>query len=264
MDPLFLGLILLLAFAISAISGLIGLTGGIVMAPALLFLPQLFGFPALDMKAVSGLTITQSLFGGIAGAIAHRRRKSVSRPLVVVVGGAMALAAFGGALLSGVVSNKTLSLIFAGLAIVGALLMLVPNKDLEEEKQDAQPSEEPAFHRGLAVAIGVGVGTLCGMVGQGGSFILIPLMLVALKLPTRMVLGSNLAIISLASLSAFVGKLWAGQISPWLALALVLGAIPGAQVGAALSHRVEPKWLRRGLALMVGLAAIKLSVKALS
>ena len=86
---------------------------------------------------------------------------------------------------------------------------------------------------------------------------------VALKLPTRMVLGSNLAIISLASLTAFVGKLWAGQISGWLAVALVVGAIPGAQVGAALSHRVEPKWLRRGLALMVGLAAIKLSLDAL-
>ena len=237
------------------------------MAPALLFLPQLFGFPELDMKAVSGLTITQSLFGGIAGAIAHRRRKSVSRSLVIVVGGAMAVAAFVGALLSDLVSNETLSLIFAGLAVLGALLMLVPKSEAEDELEDgdgdAQREQEPPFHRGLAVVIGVGVGSLCGMVGQGGSFILIPLMLVALKLPTRMVLGSNLAIISLASLTAFVGKLWAGQISGWLAVALVVGAIPGAQVGAALSHRVEPKWLRRGLALMVGLAAIKLSLDAL-
>ncbi|MEE9181195.1 MAG: TSUP family transporter [candidate division NC10 bacterium] len=75
------------------------------------------------------------------------------------------------------------------------------------------------------LALGPDHGFLGGLVGQGGSFILIPLMLWLLRLPLRIVLGSNLAIVTLASFSGFLGNLlawaihrswqiWAMEVSP--------------------------------------------------
>ncbi|MBI4564626.1 MAG: sulfite exporter TauE/SafE family protein, partial [Planctomycetes bacterium] len=55
-------LLLALGFAISLLSGFLGIGGGILMAPALLYLPPILGVGAFDMKQVTGLTITQTLF----------------------------------------------------------------------------------------------------------------------------------------------------------------------------------------------------------
>jgi uncharacterized membrane protein YfcA len=50
------------------LSGLLGIGGGIVMAPLLLYLPPVFGLEALDMRTVAGLTIAQ---GFAASSRAH-------------------------------------------------------------------------------------------------------------------------------------------------------------------------------------------------
>jgi len=133
-------------------------------------------------------------------------------------------------------------------------------------KPAADESQDPGdvqFNVPAALLIAVTIGGLGGMVGQGGSFILIPLMLYALKLPTRIVIGSNLAIVFLSSFAGFAGKLLTGQIPGVLAVFLVIGAIPGALIGSVLSHRTSPKWLRTALAAVVALSAIGMVFDAL-
>ena len=49
------------------LSGLLGIGGGIVMAPLLLYIPPLFGLELLTMQMVAGLTIVQGLLGCLAG-----------------------------------------------------------------------------------------------------------------------------------------------------------------------------------------------------
>ena len=245
-------LVLLLGFGISCLSGLLGIGGGIVMAPALLYLPPLLGVGALDMRQVTGLTITQGLFACLSGAFRHAGYRQVHRRLAAWMGAAIALSALAGSLLSHFVANEVLMAIFAGLAIVGGVLMGVPREDGE----DVEDAGALPFNLPLAIAIAVSVGLLGGLVGQGGSFILIPLMLYGLRLPTRVVIGSNLAIVFLSSLAGFAGKLATGQVPYFLAALLVAGAVPGAQVGGVLSLRTSPGWLRRGLAVVIILAAL--------
>jgi hypothetical protein len=238
---------------VSLLSGLLGIGGGIVLAPALLYLPQLFGIGSLDMRAVAGLTMTQALFACLSGAWRHRSYDFVCWPLVQWMGITIAGASFAGAIASSLVRNEALMGIFAILALTAAILMILP----QEEKLLAKGGAV-SFSRPLAVAIALGIGFLGGLVGQGGSFILIPLMLWLLRLPVRVAMGSNLAIVALASFAGFLGKLVTQQIPLAPAAALVLGAVPGAQIGGMLSRRTPTPVLRWLLALVILIAVVKI------
>lgn len=244
-------LILFTGFAVSCLSGWLGIGGGIVMAPALLYLPPAFGFHALDMRQVAGLTITQGLFACLSGAWRHDRHRAVSRRLVISMGSAITVAALAGSVVSRRVANEALMVVFSGLAAVAALLMWFP----KAEEFEVKDPDTCRFNVPLAVSIAVTVGFLGGLVGQGGSFILIPLMLHVLRLPTRVVIGSNLALVFLSSLAGFAGKAMTGQVPLLPAVLLVLAAVPGAQVGSIFSHHTRPRWLRTTLAVVIAFAA---------
>ncbi len=258
MDPSLFLTVLLLGLGISFISGLLGIGGGIVLAPALLYLPPILGVGGFEMRAVAGLTMTQALFACLSGAWRHRKYDFVCWPLVRCMGLTILVASFAGAVASRAVRNEVLMGIFALLALTAALLMVLP-----QEEKPSTGGDAPPFSRPSAVAIALSIGFLGGLVGQGGSFILIPLMLVLLRLPIRIVLGSNLAIVALASFSGFLGKLLTHQIPLELGAALVLGAIPGAQMGGVISRRTPTPFLRHALALIILLAAIKVGYDAM-
>jgi uncharacterized membrane protein YfcA len=253
-------LILFLGFTIGCLSGFLGIGGGIILAPALLFLPPLLGVGNLGMHEVSGLTITQSLFACLSGAILHDKYHCVNWRLVVWMGTTIVFSALAGAILSRWIPHEILMVIFAGLALFAAGLMLLPRKEVA---LITEPGSIP-INLPLAVLIALVVGLLGGMVGQGGSFVLIPLMLYVLKIPTRVVIGSNLALVFLASLAGFVGKVATDQVPMIPAALLVVAAVPGTYVGAKFSHRTSPSWLRTTLAVVVGVSAILITLDVLS
>jgi len=244
-------LVLALGFCASLASGYLGIGGGILLAPALLYLPRLLGTGALTMHEVSGLTIVQALFACSSGAWRHRRYGCVDRLVVLVMGPTIAASSLAGAVLAGWISSEALVLVFAALAVSAAALMWLPKDD-----EGSTREENVAFSVPHAVAIAGAVGLLGGMVGQGGSFILIPLMLHVLRLPTRVVIGSNLALVFLSSLAGLAGKSATGQVPALLSMALLLGAIPAAQIGSVLSHATPARSLRIALGIVVSIGAI--------
>jgi uncharacterized protein len=248
-------LVFVLGFAVSLLSGLLGIGGGIVLAPALLYLPSLLGLGQLDMKIVSGLTVTQGLFACLSGTLRHDRNQAVNHRLVAWMGMTFFASALSGALISRWVASEILVLLFAGMAVVAAVLMWVPVADQAQNHTSYSGDFDVLFAVGIAIVVGF----LGGLVGQGGSFLLIPLLLHGLKLPTRVAIGSNLALVALSSLAGFAGKLATGQVPFLTAAALVAGAVPAAQIGSVVSFRTPPRWLRYLLAALVLLAAVKMT-----
>lgn len=236
------------------LSGLLGIGGGIVMAPLLLYVPPLFGFESLPMRIVAGLTIVQGLVACISGALSHRQFRMVSDRLSLYMGISIFIGAMVGGVGSGLVSNEILLFLFAVLAFSAAFLMLAPVKT----DSDNPDVECLTFHRWRAVTTASGVGLLGGLVGQGGSFILIPLMTSFVQIPTRIAIGSNLAIVLLSSTAGFIGKAATGQIEWWMAVPIALTVVPAAHVGSQVSRKVSVSWLRRVLAVLIAIAAIRI------
>jgi len=239
-------------------SGLLGIGGGIIMAPLLLYVPPLLGFAPLSMHVVAGLTIVQGLVACISGVAVHRRFNSVSGRLAGWMGTTIFAAALVGGAGSDYVSHHVLLLIFGGLAFAAAILILKP------DKTDGDPAaiEDLPFSPWRAVTSAGGVGLLGGMVGQGGSFILIPLMTAFVHIPTRIAIGSNLAIVMLSTTAGFIGKAVTGQIDWLLAVPIVLTVVPAAQIGGIMSHRVPVLQLRKILGIIIGVAAVRILISA--
>ena len=241
-----------LGFVGGILSGWLGIGGGIVMAPLLLYAPALLNFGPLNMKEVAGLTMAQGFFAALSGGIAHKRHRLVCKKLILYMGSSILVGSFIGSIMSKFAPTELLKGIFAALALTAAGLMCFPKAE-EGATKDADAVE---FHRGLAFLIPLVLGFFLGMVGQAGAFILIPVMLYVLKIPTRIAIGSSLGIVFISASAGLFGKLITDQVPLLQASALVLGALAGAQVGGYLSVRTETRTLRVALASLIGLVAI--------
>lgn len=241
-------------------SGWLGIGGGIIMAPLLLYVPTWLGVGTIDMKTVAGLTMVQSLFATGSAVRVHNKFKFVCRPLVAWMGGSIAVTSLIGALASRHVSADVLLGIFAVLAIIAAGAMFLP---LKEEAADVS-AESVSFNRGLAAGSALLLGFIGGLVGQSGAFIIIPFLLYVLRIPTRVALGSSLGIVLLAALTGSAGKVIAGQVDYSIALFCITGALAGAQAGGYLSRRTRKGILRLVLALLIFASAVRITVDVLT
>lgn len=238
-----------------ALSGLLGIGGGIVTAPLLLYLPRLFGVEPLTMHAVGGLTIAQALFASLLGGAAHLKSGTVDRRLAAVMSGVIFAAALAGGAGSRWFGHRTLLALFLLLSLAAAAMMLLP-----QPRARADGYVPGSFSTPAAVGIALGVGALGGLVGQGGSFILIPLIVAWMKVPLRVAMASNLVIVFFASLAGFLGKAVTGQVQPLLTVALLAGVLPGSLAGVALSRRVSTDALRVALGVLILAACARMAL----
>jgi len=248
-----------LGFLGGILSGWLGIGGGIVMAPLLLYAPALLDVGQLTMKEVAGLTMAQGFFAALSGGIVHKRHGAVCKKLILYMGSSILVGSFIGSVMSRFAPAELLKGVFAALALAAAGLMLFP----KAERGAVKDADAVEFDRGLALLIPLILGFFLGMVGQAGAFILIPVMLYVLKIPTRIAIGSSLGIVFLSASAGLFGKLITGQVPLLQAAALVLGAFVGAQVGSYLSVRTETRTLRRALASLIALVAIGMGYELL-
>ncbi|HEU5320346.1 MAG TPA: TSUP family transporter, partial [Methylomirabilota bacterium] len=136
-------------------------------------------------------------------------------------------------------------------------LGLWPDDDLRRMRTLLLELERLYNHLNDIGAVCAGVGLAAGLVGAGGAFLLVPLLLVAVGVPIRVTIGSSLAITALASTAGVTGKVITAQLPLWPTLAVLLGAVPGARLGAAVSRRLRARALKMILFVVVLATALR-------
>lgn len=249
-----------LGFIGAFVAGLVGVGGAIVMIPLLYYVPPLLEVGSLDIKAVAGVTMTQVLSASAVGAWTHGRSAHVHRRLALVGGLSMALGSLAGAVLSRYVSARLLLGLFAIMTTIALPLMLISPAAPTDQAEDSPPP----FRRMAAVGYPGAIGLASGMVGAGGAFLLLPVLIGLMRVPVRLSIGTSLAMTGMAACMGFLGKLMTGQVPLWPSGAVVLGSLCGARAGSMLSRQAPVGLLRGVLAILIGLVTVRIWIDVLS
>ncbi len=250
----FVATLVLLGLGGGFLSGLLGLGGAIFMIPLLLYVPPVIGVGQFDMKQVAAISMVQVLSASLTGVLVHHKNRFVSKSLLLSMGLCNALGNLAGSLLSKQTKSVYLLAIFATMAVIAAIVMFIPKR---EQGKDIAP-EDLTYNKPLASFISLLIGIFGGMVGAPGAFIYIPAMIYILNIPTRIVIGSTLGIVFMGAVTGTIGKMATGQIIWPAALALVLGTVPGAQLGGNVSKKVDTKYLRLAIAVIIAITGFRM------
>lgn len=253
MDIWFIVVIFLIGFIGSYISGMVGIGGSIIKYPMLLYIPPLFGMAAFTAHEVSGISAVQVFFATIGGVWAYRKGGYLNKQLITYMGVSILIGSFIGGYGSNLLADSSINLVYGILALIAAVMMFVPKKGIDDI-----PLIQVNFNKVLAAALALVVGVGAGIVGAAGAFLLVPIMLVVLKIPTRMTIASSLAITFISSIGTTVGKVITGQVDYSSAGIMIVASLIAAPLGAKAGQKVNTKILQIILAVLIGATAIKI------
>ncbi|WP_125256222.1 sulfite exporter TauE/SafE family protein [Brevundimonas fluminis] len=275
-------LMLMLGAVVGFVSGLFGIGGGFLMAPVLVFL----GIPPTVAVASQASHVVAS---STSGVIAYSGAGQVDFRMGGIMAAGGVLGAFLGVevfrwlrLLGQADLVVALSyLIFLG--VIGSLMLKESLEQIVRRRRGLPPPRKdrrrPLWLYGLPwkvkfpksglyisaippLALGGFVGVLSAIMGVGGGFILVPVMLYVLRMKASVVVGTSLFQIIITT--AVTTVLQAGRnqtVDIVLASLLLFGGVVGAQIGARWSGRFRADTLRAALGLIVLLVGIQMGME---
>lgn len=253
MDLLYIAVIFAIGFVGSFFSGMLGVGGTIIKYPMLLYIPPMLGVATFTAHEVSGISAVQVLFASLAGVWTYRKGGYLHMPLIRWMGSAVLVGSLLGSFGSGYFSEQAVNIVYGSLALIAAVMLFIPRSETED-----RAVEDVTFPKELAAILAFCVGISSGIVGAAGGFLLVPIMLMILRIPTRIAIASSLAITFLSSVGGSIGKITTGQVEYWPAFIMIIASVIASPLGAKLGTKMNTKVLQYMLAVMIAATAVKI------
>ncbi len=270
--PVNVFLIFAMGLAVGFISGMFGIGGGFLMTPLLIFT----GIP--PAVAVASVT-THIAASSFSGAISYWRKRALDPTLALMLLAGGILGTFGGVWVFSLLRKIGQLDITIGLSyvlllgIVGALMITESVRAIVRAHQ-GKPVEirrggSHTWIHGLPFkfrfkqskiyvsaipvwAIGITIGFIGALMGIGGGFLLVPMLIYLLRVPTSVVIGTSMVLTLCTMASATVLHAATNHlVDAVLALILMVGGVTGAQFGARAGQTIRGERLRLLLGLLV-------------
>ncbi|MEO6397666.1 MAG: sulfite exporter TauE/SafE family protein [Tepidiformaceae bacterium] len=265
-----------LGFAVGAFGTLVGAGGGFVLVPLLLLL-----YPKKDPETITSMSLLVVCANAASGSLAYARQKRIDyRSGAWFVAGTFP-GAIAGAVVVRYIPRREFDAMFATvLILLGAFLLLrsgntriadpVTGRGVVRRRiTDVHGNTFVySFHLWKGVLISAFVGFISSLLGIGGGIIHVPVMATMLHFPVHIAAATSHFVLAFMAGEGTAVHFATGALT-WdrsLAQALLIGvgAIPGAQVGALLSHRLQGGVIIRALAAALVLVGVRLAVKAIA
>jgi uncharacterized membrane protein YfcA len=274
-------LVLAMGAAVGFVSGMFGIGGGFLMTPLLIFIGI---SPGVAVASVASHIAASSF----SGALSYWRRRAIDPALaMVLLTGGIIGTALGVWLFSLLRSLGQLDLLIALsyvvlLSTVGGLMAWEGLRALLRARGDRPPVRRSGGHgwiHGLplkmrfkrskiylsvipVIATGLIIGFIGAVMGIGGGFILIPIMIYVLRVPTSTVIGTSMVLTLVTMVFAtLLHAVTNHLVDAVLALILMIGGVTGAQFGARAGQRIRGEHLRLLLGLLILSVGIRFAVQ---
>ena len=283
----------LVGVGVGVLSGLLGIGGGTIMVP---LFRLVFGMEPIAATATSLFTIVPT---SVSGMWKHTKNKTSLPRVGIVCGLAGACLSPVGVWAANVSPGWAIMGAAAVIVAYSSFTMLkkalaAPKGGAAKERcqvcgkkatsdaaasakaggsgvaeAQAAPPEMPAIklapkYVAKVAFIGVIAGFMSGYVGVGGGFIMVPLFVSMLGIPMRLASGTSLTAVCILAIPGVIEQAVLGNIDYMVGIAMMVGSIPGAVVGANLVKRVPERALRFTFAAFLLLMAVLLIVNEAS
>ena len=235
-------------------SGLLGMGGGSILVPVLLFV---FSLP---IKEAIGTSLCIIVFTAFSGIIVHWKEKQVHLKLAIVMALTGVIGAQLGSYLNKIIPDNIIKFIFTIVVIIFGFKMWIGTNNGGKETPAVNTSDIK-FNKPLALILGLIAGTASGLLGIGGALIMLPVMHIFLRVPMNICVGTSLFIVFFNSLSGAVGYIARGDANLKLAVLIAVGSVAAAPFGAKLSVKISREKLRKIFAVVLVLAGIAILFK---
>jgi uncharacterized membrane protein YfcA len=256
-----------LGFVIGAYGTLIGAGGGFVLVPLLLL-----AYPSASADTITSISLAVVFFNALSGSIAYARERRIDYYSGVIFALAAVPGAVLGALTTAFIPRRFFDVLI-GILMLGAAIFLFCRPSREVPGRLALPGEfkrrvveadgtEHIFYYNRALGVGLSsiVGYLSSLLGIGGGFIHVPVLVGLLNFPVHIATATSHFVLSIMALAGTLTHIVTGAFQSGVrrTIMLSLGVVAGAQLGARLSNRIHGDWILRGLALALAVVGLRL------
>lgn len=237
-------------FALAFIFSMLGLGGAMLYIPVF----HWFGYDFKSVAIPTGLLLNG--ITALSAAVYYVRSKMVdikgSIPLII----SSFIGAPVGAYFTKLVPTRTIILLFAIAMVFAGGRMLLTSGQADKEKMMSLKTRAILMSAG-----GFFIGFIAGLLGVGGGFLFVPMM-IAMGYATKRAAATSSFVVIFSSFSGFAGHVAEGHFNWPLMIATSIAVIVGSQIGAkVMKEKMKARWIKQMFGVVLLGVAVKLLLK---
>ncbi len=262
-----------LGFLVGTYGTLIGAGGGFVLMPVLLLM-----YPNDSPEIVTSISLAVVFCNALSGSVAYSRMRRIDYKSGLLFAVAAIPGAILGALSTAYVPRRMFDAALGFLMIAASVFLFFNSKKNNAENQKHQhhysfvrnivekdgTAHTFSFNPVIGVVLSSFIGFLSSFLGIGGGIIHVPVLVHLLNFPVHIATATSHFILAIMALTGTTVHIVTGTFSHGIhrTIALAIGVLLGAQIGALLSNRMQGKWIIQGLAIALGMVGARLCIMA--
>jgi len=267
-----------LGFVLGTFGTLIGAGGGFVLVPILLLL-----YPRESPEIITSISLAVVFINALSGSAVYARMRRIDYKSGLLFGTATIPAAILGASTTAFIPRRLFYVVFGFLMIAASVVLMLRTSRRKEVGTEGTKGKivrygmvryvvgadgkVHAFSYNPIVGVGLSlfIGYFSSLLGIGGGPIQVPALVHVLNFPVHIATATSQFTLMIMASTGTLVHLSRGVFSHgvWRTVALGLGALLGAQLGARLSNHVHGEWIIRVLAIALGFVGVRIVLTAL-
>jgi uncharacterized membrane protein YfcA len=242
-------IVLALGLVVGVLVGLLGIGGGVVLVPAMVYL---LGYDQHLAQGTSLFILLPPI--GLGALREYWKNGDVDLKAGILCAVGFLLGGYAGGLIAVPLPSRDLQGIFGFFLILAAVLLWRKTRGTPETAASTTAATEPTSHSQLAgiTAVAVFCGVAAGMVGIGGGVLLVPLLGILFGFSQHRAQGTSLiALIPPTGLLAFLAYAKVGYVSWQTGLLLIPGVFLGGILGGQIARHLNPRRMRQVFAALM-------------
>ncbi len=249
-------------FVLSIFFSMIGMGGGTLYVPILLFA----GFSIKQAPAISLILILGTALPALFNFFKY---KKTDWKLALAIEPATNIMAFLGGYYSSLIPAKVLKILLIIILVIAGTLMLKKKKITAKNLQNSKPwhwhrefnGSSYTINMPLILFAGACIGTLSGMIGMTGGIIKLPIMVLLCGVPMDIAVATSTVMVAITAFSGLIGHAIQSPVAWHTGFVLAFSAMFGGFLGSKLSLNVNKVLLKKIFGIVVWLIAIKFTLQ---